>query len=313
MPSRRARRADGRGGGHLPREPARRGRSDASRSRALTAVGLALAASLCWGVADFGGGVLTRRLPVTIVLAVSQLAGLALVVLIAVAAGTQAPGGSRLLYGALAGAAGSIGLIAFYRGLAIGPMGVVAPISSTAVFVPLGVGLAHGEHPSGLQAAGVAFAVAGVFCASLEPGGGGRVFSAGAALALVAAVCFGLTLVGVNAAAKGGTVWATLSLRLGGIPLALAAAAFTTRRLGRVPPLRGWPALAAVGVGDTSGNLLFGAASTRGLLSVTAVLASLYPVLVVLLARAFLQERLAPYQLVGAAAALGGVALISAG
>jgi drug/metabolite transporter (DMT)-like permease len=256
--------------------------------------------------------VLTRRLPVTIVLAVSQLAGLALVALIAGATGANAPSDAHLVYGLLAGIAGAAGLIAFYRGLAVGPMGVVAPISSTAVLVPLAVGLAHGEHPSGLQAAGVGFAVLGVFVASLEPDGRSRIFSTGAVLAVVAAVCFGLTLVGVNAAAKGGTVWATLSLRVGGIPFVLAAAALTTRRLGRVR-IRGWPGLVAVGAGDATGNLLFGAASTRGLLSVTAVLASLYPVLVVLLARAFLQERLAPVQLAGAAAALGGVALISAG
>ena len=74
-----------------------------------------------------------------------------------------------------------------------------------------------------------------------------------------------------------------------------------------------WPLLVGVGVGDTGATLLYAAATTRGLLSVVAVLASLYPVVIVVLARTVLSERVARPQLLGVAVALAGVALISAG
>ena len=118
-------------------------------------------------------------------------------------------------------------------------------------------------------------------------------------------------LVGLNAAAKGSPIWATFSMRVTAVPLGLAFV--LAMRLPVRGSLRHWPLLAGVGLADTGANILFGLAGNRGLLSVVAVLASLYPVIVVALARVLLSERLAPSQLGGAAAALAGVALISAG
>src|SRR5205814_10240081 len=153
----------------------------------------------------------------------------------------------------------------------------------------------------------------GVVAVSREPGGNApRRVATGVGLALAAAICFGFALVGLNAASKGGALWGTLGLRVGGVVPALAALGFA-RTKGAPLSRRGWPLLVAVGVIDATASILYGAASTRGLLSLVAVLASLYPVLVVLLARGVLHERLAVAQLAGAAAALGGVALISAG
>jgi len=280
----------------------------------VTAVLLALGAGLAWGVADFWGGVTARRVPVPIVVVVTQIAGLVLVGVIVVAAGEPPPEWKRIAYGALAGGVGVVGLTAFYRGLAVGSMGVVAPIAATAALVPVGVGLARGERPSGLQAVGVALALAGVAAASLEPERRAlhdRRVAAGVGLALVAAVCFGSALVGLQAAAKGGPVWATVSMRGVAVPLAVVGVlVLRTPVRGSLPR---WPSLVLVGLGDTGANLLFGAAANRGLLSVVSVLASLYPVIVVVLARLVLSERLGRAQLTGAAAALLGVALISAG
>ena len=245
-------------------------------------------------------------------LAVSQVAGIMLAATVVAATASAPPAAVRVVYGVLAGLVGLVGLIAFYRGLATAAMGVVAPIAATAVLVPVAVGLARGERPSSLQGAGIALAILGVIGVSREPGNGPRRIAGGVGFALVAALCFGFALVGLSAAAKGSVLWGALSLRIGGTAPVLAAAALARARAVALPVLS-WPLLVLVGVTDSTASFLYGAATTHGLLSVVAVLSSLYPVLVVVLARALLHERLAPAQLAGAAAALGGVALISAG
>jgi drug/metabolite transporter (DMT)-like permease len=249
-----------------------------------------------------------------LVISVTQTAGLILMGVLVLAFGPAPPEAKRLLYGAAAGLVGVGGLAAFYRGMAIGTMGVITPITATAVMVPVTVGLIQGERPSALQGAGIGLALVGVVVASLEPERKvlhDRRISAGVGFALIAALCFGSSLTGVHAAAVGGPLWATLAMRAAAVPVAIAIA-FTTRARVR-GSLRLWPLLIAVGVVDTGATLLFGAAGNRGLLSVVAVLASLYPVIVAILARIFLDERLAPSQLAGAAGALLGIALISAG
>jgi drug/metabolite transporter (DMT)-like permease len=277
------------------------------------AVLLALGASLTWGFADFGAGVGARRLPVPVVMAVSQAAGLVLVAVVVAASRQDVPSAGQLAWGAGAGLMGVLGLAAFYRALAVGTMGIVGPITATAAAVPVAYGLARGERPSLLQGAGVALAFVGVVGASLEPaaGAGGRRIGAGVGLSLLAAAGFGCTLVALSKASQGGALWATLSMRTIGAPL-LAAVVLVLRPSGTAPS-RAWLLLAAVGLGDTGATILYGLASTRGLLSVVSVLASLYPVVLIVLARTLLAERMAHLQLAGVAAALAGVALISAG
>ena len=192
----------------------------------MTAVALALAASLAWGFADFGAGVGARRLPVLVVATVSQGAGLVLCATIVLAAGKAAPGRDPLLWAVFAGLAGAVGLSAFYRALAVGTMGIVGPITATAALVPVAYGLGRGERPSSLQGVGVGLAVLGVIAASLErlPDGGGRRVGTGVGLALVAALSFGCSLIGLSRAAAGGVVWATLTMRLAAFPVVLVAA-----------------------------------------------------------------------------------------
>jgi len=279
----------------------------------LTGVVLALAASLSWGVADFCGGIGSRRVQLLWALAVSQLVGLLLVGTMALATQPQPPSGGDLTWGLLAGVTGAVGLGAFYRALAIGSMGIVGPISTTGVIVPVAYGLARGEHPSALQGVGIVVAVGGVVAASLEPipEGAGRRFATGAGLALVAALGFGWTLVGLNRVSQAGVVWGTLSLRLTVVPIVcLAVLLVRPSAAGLRPTL---PILVAAGLFDTGANLLYGASATRGLISVVSVLASLYPVVLVVLARVVLSERIARPQLAGVAVTLAGVALISAG
>jgi drug/metabolite transporter (DMT)-like permease len=274
---------------------------------------LALAASLTWGFADFGAGVGARKFPVFVVAAAAQCAGLVVAATVVAATGASVPSRTQLAWAALAGVAGVVGLASFYRALAVGTMGIVGPITATASLVPLVFGLARGERPSTLQDVGVALAVTGVVAASLEhaPDRAGKRFGMGVGLALLAALSFGWSLVGLGRAAPGGTAWAVLTMRLVAVPLVLAVVVASRAR--GPATSRGGLLLLGVGFADTSATLLYGFASTRGLLSVVAVLSSLYPIVIVVLARVLLSERIARPQLVGVAVALAGVALVSAG
>ena len=275
----------------------------------MSGIALALAASLSWGLADFGGGFNARRVHLAWVTLVSQLAGLALVGALWIATQPAVPSARQLAWGVFGGVMGAIGLASFYRALAIGAMGVVGPITSTSVIVPVAYGLSRGEHPSALQGAGVALAVLGVVGASLERVEDRRQVGAGVGLALVAGLGFGSSIIGLNRASQAGVVWGTLSLRLTAVPIMVVAALLL--RPSATGVRRALPLLLATGLFDTGANLLYGAAATRGLISVVSVLASLYPVVLVVLARVVLAERIQRAQLAGVAVALAGVALIS--
>jgi|SRR3954451_1576224 len=275
----------------------------------MAAVILALSSSLAWGTSDFFGGLQTRRRPLITVMVFSLGAGFIALLLALLVRGEGPPGGSGwIAWAALASVCGISGLGAFYRGLAIGAMGVVAPISSAAAVVPLVVGLAIGERPHPIQALGIALAIGGVVLASREEGGAN---AAGAGLAIVAALGFGGFFVAIDQASKADVLWALTVSR------ALSFAALLGAALAARPAMphaaRAVAALCGVGLLDTSANLLFALATTKGLVSVVAVLGSLYPIVTVLLARFILDERLRSLQRIGAVGALAGAALISAG
>ena len=273
---------------------------------------LALTASLSWGLGDFLAGLRTRRLPVVTVLVVSQAAGLATIALVVTVRGAGPPDARHLLYGSLAGVCGAVGLAALYRGLAVGPMSIVAPISATAAAVPVVFDLVTGDRPSGVQAAGIALAVAGVVLASRAGAAEGRRASTeGVGLALVAAVSFGLLLVLLGEASEGDPYWGTLAMR--GTSFSLLVLAALVLRPSFALAERDLPVLLLIGVLDTAGNTLFAVATTESLLSVAAVLGQLYPVVTVLLARLVLGERMSRGQGAGVVSAFTGVALITAG
>ena len=276
------------------------------------AVLLALAAAVGWGCSDFLGGLKARSLPLLTVLTVSIPSGFLVLGPILAAHGEGPPDAASVGYGVLAGATGLAGISALYRGLAVGAMGVVAPISATAPLVPVSVGVGRGERPSALQALGMTIALVGIVLAGREPNAKARGrLALGAGFGLLAAASFGLSLVAFDAAAEEDPYLATLVVRLVACAVVLAVALAARPAL---PRARGSLfALVAVGLFDVSATTCFSVATTRGLLSVVAVLASLFPVVVVALARIVLGERLVPIQLGGATAAVAGAALISAG
>jgi len=277
----------------------------------MLAIGLALGASLAWGLGDFFGGLKSRSLRVLTVLAISQTAGFGAVLVWLAFSGDGFPGWASSAYAAAAGAGVCLGLGALYRGMAVGAMGIVAPVSAVAAAIPFTVGVASGERPGALQVGGILLALAGVALASREPAdrGGGR--AAGVGLALVAAFGFGLYFVFLERAAEESVPYAVATAR--GVSSLLAVAVAVAVGATLRPGAAALPALVAVGLCDVGANVLFGLASTRGFLSVVSVLSSLYPVVTVGLAALLLHERIASTQRLGVAGALAGAAMITAG
>lgn len=277
---------------------------------ALLGPALALLSAGLWGSADFGGGLVSRRLPPMAVVAWSQSFGLVAVGIAAVATTAWTAPTGWVLWAVLSGLSGSLALVLFYAALSAGTMGVVSPIAALGAVVPVGLGLLAGERPSALQVVGIVVALLGAAAASgPELTGVGR--ARPVVLAALAGVGFGFALYLIGRGAESSTLMTLVGMRATSVT-AFVVVAIMLRTTGGVRR-RDVPALAAIGVADAGANLCFGVASTLGLLSVTAVLASLYPVVTVLLARFVLAERLRPVQQVGVAAALGGVVLLSAG
>lgn len=276
---------------------------------------LALLSSALWGTADFMGGTLSRRLSSFVVVGWSQTAGLVVAgLLVAVAPGDR-PWGAVAATATAAAIFGYAGLVAFYSALARGTMGVVAPITALGGVVPVAAGLLSGEKPSSVQIVGFVIALVGVFFAS-GPELSGRAGAVSIALAIVAALCFGITLTFIAGGADTDALATVAFMRV--VTTAVSACALVTlvlRGRGRVVKVgRGaiLP-LMAVGAFDVSANLTYGVAASMGLLSVVAVAGSLYPVATVILARVIHHERLVRVQQVGVAAAIVGVAAIAAG
>ncbi|HEX3648662.1 MAG TPA: DMT family transporter [Pseudonocardiaceae bacterium] len=275
---------------------------------------LALVSSMLWGGADFVGGRLARgHAAYSVVVRAQVVAAAAMVVAYAVA-GDYTPHGPALLWGALAGAAGVVALGAFYHALAIGRMTLVAPIAATSVAVPVLLGLAIGQHPSLGQTVGIVVAAGGTILAvgpELRSSGGGQT-ARSIVLALVAALGFGLVLVTIALGSRTSVVQTLLSQRLVGVAVLGAAMLFLPR------DRRPWSrrenlAVTANGASDLTANLLYAEATRTGILPVTSVLASLYPIVTALLAHWLDGERLRRIQYAGVAAAFVGVALLTAG
>lgn len=279
----------------------------------MTAILLALGASLAWGSADFGGGLLTRRFPVVAVAVVSQAAGFAALLAVTVATGASIDGHAFAL-GLLAGAGGGLGLAAFYRALSVGTVSVVAPVAACGAVLPLVLSLAAGDDPRALALVGAVVALAGAVMASLEERAAEEVGRRDAvALAGLAALLLGLFVFFLGRASQhGGALPALVGARTGSLSLLAAWALATRTRLGFGGDRR-VAAVVVVGLMDVLANALFALASRHGLLAIVSVLGSLYPVPTVVLAHVVLRERISRTQRAGVAVALAGVAMVASG
>jgi drug/metabolite transporter (DMT)-like permease len=277
---------------------------------------LAALAAAGWGTGDFVGGLLTRRLPLLVVALLSQGAGLLVTGAIVLAAEPTAPPTRSIAFGIVGGVFGAVGLASLYKGLAVGRMGIVAPIAAMSIAVPAAVGfVAQGDRPETIQLAGMALAVIGAVLAAIAPDPAneeGRRTTRGLGYAVVAALSLGALLTCLDAAGEASAVWSAFTVRLSSVPL-IAIAALIARPGFAMVGRGDLAVLVGVGAVDNAANVVFSLATTRGLLTLVAVIASLVPVVTVVLARVVLHERLTRHQLVGVSLALGGVAMIAAG
>jgi len=272
---------------------------------------LALMSSVLWGTADFCGGTASKKSPSTTVLLWSSLIALPVISVIAIVSGDLVFDSTVVFWGAVAGVSCSIGIVSLYRGLATGPMGVVAPIASTSVLVPVAAGFLRGESPGALQSVGIAVAVIGVILAG---GPHIRDFRTGGhrpiLLALGAALGIGISLLAVANGSEH-SAYSTLLIMRVVYPIVLITAVLATRAPLR-PATSVLPMIAVSGVGDVLAVTFYGVATQTGSLPVVAALASMFPVMTLVLARQVHHERLEREQWIGAALALIGVVVVVA-
>jgi drug/metabolite transporter (DMT)-like permease len=275
----------------------------------LTGAALSLGAAAVWGGGDFAGGIATKRANVFRVVAGAHACGLLLMLLLAWLTHEPFPPRSSLQWGVIAGVAGAFGIAALYKALAIGRMGIVAPVASVITgILPVLVGIRTEGMPDHLQLGGFALALLSIWLVARPDG---EIDShRGLGLAILAGVLFGLFLVAGKEAGHHGVFWPLVAARTASTLLMLTIVAFSPRDL---RPLRAAlvPILTS-GLLDSAANAMFIAATRHGRLDVAAVLSSLYPASTVILARVLLKERLSSTQNAGIVGALLSVALISA-
>lgn len=281
----------------------------------MAAVPLSLLAALCWGSADFIGGVVSRRNQIPgvmlTVLGVGFLLSLSYVLL----ASEALPSSHAILFAIIGGTVGSAGLTLFYLAMSLGKLGVVTPIAASGVAVPVIVGIIGGDELPTLVAVGLALTVTGIILTSIEGSeeeleedkdGGRKVV----AIALLSAVGLGSYFVFSRVSYEESIGWTLVFGRSIAVPVLLA---FVIVRHVVMPAGRDRGLAITGGTFDVAATAFVGLALAGGALSVVAVLSSLYPVVTIFLAFFILRERLRPIQALGALLALAGVILIASG
>lgn len=284
-------------------------------------VTLALLTCLLFGLSDFAGGLLSRRIPtLTVVVASYALATTALGVLV-LATGAWSEVSGRLWLAVIAGVIGPLAMFGFYRALADGPMGVVSPLTTLSVAVPVGVAVFLGERPGSWQSLGLVVAVLGVVLAGGPRSGGAPVERRTVLVSLGAAIGFGAVMVLIAEAATSvtGLLLALFVQRLCNLVIGGSALAVLSRRRTAPPPAdrpsltAALPLLVFVGFADVAANGTYALAYQIGPVLLASVLTSLYPVVTAGAARLVLGEKLLAVQTLGAGLALGGSLLLAGG
>jgi drug/metabolite transporter (DMT)-like permease len=272
---------------------------------------LALFSAATYGIGDFCGGLAARKIPATTVLLWSHLLGLTLLAVSTVFVAGD-PQAGDLVIGAVGGLAGAAGVGLLYQGLAVGQMSVVAPITALlAAAVPVIAGYAEGERPGGTAVVGMLLAFVAIVLVSAEGGGTLRPSNLRSVLyALGAGLGFGFFFVFLSHTGDGAGMWPLVAARLASVLVVGSVALLGF--IPRTPPVPGTRELTAcAGALDAAANVLYLLAVREGLVSVVSVLAALYPVSTVVLARLVLKERVARIQVSGMALAVPAVVLMA--
>ncbi len=250
---------------------------------------LGLAAALLYGGSDFAGGLLSRRLGFVRVSVIGSAVAAALAWVALIVSGGPEPSVRAVAWGLASGLGGGVGTLVLYRGLARGQMSVVGPVSAVgAAVVPVTVGLALGERPSVLAAAGVLVALPAIVLVAASGSVRGRL-GAGLSDGLVAGLAFGVLFVGLAQAGRHAGLWPVATEQTSALLPVLAAAVKSREPIPIAARATCLPALA--GAAGMAASLLYFYATHFAMLATAAVLVSLYPGVTVLLARTILHER----------------------
>ena len=275
----------------------------------LSAVILGSLAGLFWGTGDFSGGLASRRTNLFLVITISQFVGLALLVVVALWSGEPLPVPAELVWGALAGLAGTAGLAALYAGLVCGKMGIAAPLAAVvSATIPVALAVFLEGLPSPLQTTGL---VIGLFAIWFLSGIGlpHREPNEPLWLPFLAGFGFAAFYIIIDQISSRAVFWPLVAARTASAFVMLLIVLW--RGYGRVPPLSSLRLMIITGLFEAGGNALYALSARAGRLDIAVVLASLFPAATVLLARIFLQERLNRIQMAGVAMALLALFLIA--
>lgn len=269
---------------------------------------LALSSALVYGVADWCGGRASRFHPSAVVTVVGQTVSLVLIVVATALMGTAAPGGATFAWGFVGGLAGAVGLASLYYAFANGAMTVVAPISAVVgAVLPVAVGLAEGERPQTIAYVGIVLAIVAVALVSGAIGTHDRPTPVPImGFAVLAGAGFGLLFVALDQTDPDSGLWPLLAARVASVPFLLVLCVVLRSRPGAARRMLGLAVFA--GALDMAANVLYLEAVRKGLLSLVAVVSSLYPASTVGLAFGVDGERVNRWQALGMV--MAGVALV---
>ncbi|MCP4669782.1 MAG: DMT family transporter [Desulfobacula sp.] len=273
---------------------------------------LSIAACFGWGVADFIGGLKSRYLPTLSILFISTTIGVLLLSVIIILSGNPLPRDPSLFWAIPSGFIGLISMFLLYRGLAIGTMTILAPISATGVILPVIWGMLCGDDMSGLQLLGIGSAILGSLLAAMEKEKNlnKKHLTKGIGYAFSAAIFIGFYFIFMDKAAVHHPVWASMIMRLCTLFFLLPFLI-----LSRLPMGVGrshLPIILIMGIIDTLAAFSFTIAVSKGMLSEVAVISCLYPAVTALLSSFIVKERIQKKQSLGIIFAIAGVVLISA-
>lgn len=273
------------------------------------AITYGLSSAISWGAGDFSGGWASRRNSVLTVILFSQVIGALMLVALAFLFSESVPATPALVWGGVAGICGVLGLTAFYKGLASGRMGVVAPLSAVlTAMLPVCFALFTEGLPRLTQISGFAVALLAVWFLS-APESSSRINKVEFGLSMVAGLGFGLFFVCIGHVSSQGIFWPLVAARTASI--SMMAMVLFMKKTRFVPPGNQIPCITLTGILDAAGNSFFALAAHTGRLDVSAILASLYPATTVLLAWFLLKERLQRQQWAGVGAVVVALVLIS--
>ncbi len=275
------------------------------------AVGLSLVACFGWGIADFIGGFKSRQLSVISVLILSNIFAVSTLIILVLAKGVLVRISTDLMWPVLGGVMGLVAMLLLYKALSTGKMSVVAPISASGVILPVFWGLLSGEVPGDVQMIGAVCAVAGSILVGMVASESDKKSGqkSGVGLAILAAIAIGFYFIVMDKSSQVDPGWAALILRLTYAVLLMPV--FFIKKPDLTVKRIHIPALICMGSFDALAGYAFVLATSVGLLSIVAVIGSLYPVVTIVLSVVFLKEKPTVVQLAGIILAISGICLIS--